>query len=210
MREFEDLVRIRDETVAGVGPWHWLKSDSGAWDGPKTDWENHHSQKWFKNVRDWTCCIQAGACQGMYPRLLSERFATVYAFEPDRINFHVANLNCQTEKIFLFNAAVGRASGTFTGIKREYMDNVGMHKTEGQGPIPIVAIDSLNLPVCGLLALDIEGYEYEAIQGAVGTIQRCRPVVVLERPGQAVRQILYDLGYEDQEDSMSDLVFVVK
>jgi FkbM family methyltransferase len=210
MREFEGLVTTRETKVDGVGPWYWLKTDSGAWDGPKSDWENHHSQQWFKHITNWTCCVQAGACQGMYPRLLAYKFSTVYSFEPDRLNHYVATLNNQSENVFIFNAAIGKQTGTFTGVKRGFMDNVGMHKTEGPGPVPIIALDSLCLPVLGLLALDIEGYEYEAIQGAVDTINRCSPVIVLERPGAPVKEILDKLGYREDCQSMADVVFVRK
>jgi hypothetical protein len=36
---------------------------------------------------------------------------------------------------------------------------------------------------CGALLLDIEGYEYHALRGAVETIRRCRPVIQLELKG---------------------------
>lgn len=210
MREYEDLLYTREETVDGVGPWHWIKSDSGAWEGPKTDWENDHKLKWFNHVTDWTCCVQAGACQGVYPRLLAERFSTVYSFEPDRLNHHVAVMNCQLPNVFILNAAIGRQTGTFTGVTRAHMDNVGMHRVEGPGPVPIIALDSFHLPVLGLLALDIEGYEYEAIQGAVETIDRCSPVIVLERPGSVVKELLFGMGYREDCGSVADVVFVRK
>ena len=208
MREYESLVTTREDKVDGIGPWYWLKSDSGAWDGPKTDWENHHKFKWFKHVTDWTCCVQAGACQGMYPRLLAYKFNTVYSFEPDRLNHYVACMNNQSDNVYILNAAIGKQTGTFTGVTRNHMDNVGMHRTEGCGPVAIISLDSLNFPFLGLLALDIEGYEYEAIQGAVQTIDRCSPVIVLERPGAPVKEILDKLGYKQDCESMADVVFV--
>ena len=49
---YEDLVHIRYETVDGIGPWHWIKEDSGAWDGPKRDWEDHHKHKYFNHLKN--------------------------------------------------------------------------------------------------------------------------------------------------------------
>jgi FkbM family methyltransferase len=206
MREYENVVNIRDDQVDGIGPWYWIRSDTGAWIGPKEDWEGSHRQKWLAPVRDFTVCIQAGACQGMYPRLLSRHFRVVYAFEPDRLNFYVANLNCQYDSIHLFNAAVGKEAG-FTGVARRFMDNVGMHQVEGVGSIPIMAIDSLKLPVCGLIALDIEGYEFNALQGAVETINRCQPVVICEAPSLDSIALLKELGYVNRTMSVADVVF---
>jgi FkbM family methyltransferase len=207
MHGFEKLVHRREETVSGVGPWYWLKEDTGAWIGPKADWEGHHSDKWFRHVKDYRVCVQAGACLGMYPRLLSDRFDVVYSFEPDRLNFYVANLNCQVGNVFLWNAALGHEA-SFTGLERQFRDNVGMHRVKDHGPIPIVAIDNLNLPYCDLLALDLEGYEVHALTGATETIDRCSPVITCECPSQGVKDLLRVLGYAEDCVSVSDVVYV--
>lgn len=34
-----------DKQVGGIRGWYWIKTDSGAWDGPAKDWENHHLAK---------------------------------------------------------------------------------------------------------------------------------------------------------------------
>ena len=208
MRDYDHLIITRTDLVDGIGPWYWLKSDTGAWDGPKKDWEEHHSHKWFTHVKNWDVCFQAGSCLGMYPRLLNQRFARVYTCEPDPLNFFVAGLNCQRDGIHRFNAVVGERSGEFTGVVRSGMDNVGMHTTSGIGTTPILAIDTLNLPVCGLIALDIEGYEIHALRGAVETIKRCSPVVTCERPSGDVTELMRTLGYVADCESVSDTVFV--
>lgn len=203
---YEGLVGKRDEYVDGIGPWYWLAGDTGAWDGPKTDWEDNHKYKWLQHVRSWRICVQAGACQGMYPRLLSGYFEDVYAFEPDRLSYYVANLNCQNDQIHLYNAALG--TGGFTGVARRDMCNVGMHQTVGDGPIPVMAIDTFGFPEMGLLALDIEGYEIHALRGAIETIKRCQPVVTTECPSGEVIALLTELGYSAVDQSVSDTVWV--
>lgn len=208
MHEYEELVYRKDQQVAGVGPWYWLKTDSGAWDGPKSDWEGHHQNKWFKHVKDWTCCVQAGSCLGMYPRLLSRIFGVVYTFEPDDLNHYVATLNCQVPNVFMFRAALGHKTGEFSAVERNHMDNVGMHKVNGSGCVPIMTVDSLQLPACGLIALDIEGYEMNAVKGMVDTLHRCSPVLVCEAPRQELVNFLGGMGYHPDEQSVSDTVFV--
>lgn len=206
MREFEDQVTTRDTPVDGVSPWYWLKRDTGAWDGPKTDFEDSHKHKWFTHVRDFDVCVQAGSCQGMYPRLLSRNFGVVYTFEPDRRNFYVASLNNQSENVYLFNAALG--NGGFVHVNRTSEDNVGMHQTVADGVVPAMRLDSFNMPKLGLLALDIEGYELYALQGALETIQRCRPVITTECPNSDVRELLMSLGYAHEDTSVSDWVWI--
>lgn len=46
--------------------------------------------------------------------------------------------------------------------------------------VKTLTIDSLNLPRCDLIKLDVEGMELEALDGAWITISRCRPAIMVE------------------------------
>ena len=52
-------------------------------------------------------------------------------------------------------------------------------QTQQSGNIPQITIDSLNQNP-DLIHLDIEGYEGFALEGAVETIKRSKPMIVLE------------------------------
>ncbi len=58
--------------------------------------------------------------------------------------------------------------------------NVGAHRVGGSGGIPVIRIDDLRLPACDFIQLDIEGYEYFALKGAIHTIEAFRPVIMIE------------------------------
>jgi FkbM family methyltransferase len=204
---YEDLIYFRHESVDGLVGWHWIKTDNGAWSGPKTDWEQHHSKKWFTHVKTWDYCVQAGGNQGMYPRLLSRKFKRVFTFEPDPLNFHCLVKNCQNDNIVKLNAALGDKHGLLD-VTRHSMVNTGMHKVGAGSSIPTMLIDDLELPSCGLIALDIEGYERFALHGAVKTIEKCRPVIVAEMPGTEVKELLKELGYREDVKSVSDQIFI--
>lgn len=47
--------------------------------------------------------------------------------------------------------------------------------------VPVTIIDKLNLERLDLLKLDIEGMELDALAGAKETIERCRPVIMVEK-----------------------------
>ncbi len=194
MDNFSRLVYERFEDVEGVGPWHWLSGDFGAWDGPSTDFAPIRDQVVLLTPNRRRVCVQAGGCQGMYPRLWSGLFERVYTFEPDAKNFHVLCMNNQTENVFKFNCALGE--GTMVGIDREWSHhNAGMHRTVGEGHVPALRLDDLHLDACDFIQLDVEGYEVNALRGAAETIRAHRPVVSVETFDAQVAEVMEGLGY---------------
>lgn len=205
---YDNECYLRDESVAGLQGWLWIKSDHGAWEGPKTDWEDHHQHKWFTHVKDYSICVQAGGCHGVYPRLLSDIFQRVFTFEPDPLNFHCLVNNCQKDNIIKINAALGASHG-LVKMHRTSMENVGMHKVVSGADVPTFLIDDLDLPSCGLIALDLEGYEIHALNGARQTIEKYHPVITCEVPSLDVRAYLKEFGYQEIHRSVADVVFAV-
>jgi FkbM family methyltransferase len=202
IQEYEPLIQYKNEYVDGLAPWLWIKTDSGAWEGPKQDWESSHKEKYYKYVTDFSLCVQAGGNQGMYPRLLSEKFGTVITFEPDPLNFHCLVNNCQKDSIIKINGALGN-SHKMVKLKRGSMSNTGTHTIRDHGEITTIQfmIDDLALTSCGLIALDIEGYELYALQGAVKTIETFKPVIIVERLKQELTDFLSKFGYKHREHS---------
>jgi FkbM family methyltransferase len=194
---YTSLVENRSVDIFGESDWTWVKTDNGAFDGPKNDWAQHRD-KYFMNIKNTRVCVTAGGNCGMYTRFYSKIFDVVYVFEPDALNFFCLVNNNQTDNTIKINAALGAQAG-FTSLKRVTMNNVGMHKLDGQGFIPIMTIDNMNLPVLDFLQLDVEGYEEHALKGAENTIARCRPIIVVE--GNKADGILSSFGYRFSERS---------
>ena len=213
---YQGLVHVREDYVSSVGPWVWARDDVHGWIGPKMDWEVHHSQNIEKycstRLGPRSVVVQAGGCMGMYPRLLSEMFNTVYTFEPDPLNFHCLVANCQRDNIVKMNAALGESSKQ-VGILRPESEpnNFGIryisNSREASDRIPMITLDSLMLNRCDLLMLDMEGYEENALRGAELTINRHRPVVFVELGGRIEHFMKY-LGYVPVGQSAADVIFV--
>lgn len=65
--------------------------------------------------------------------------------------------------------------------------------------VQVKSIDSLDLDSVVFIKLDIEGMEYQALQGSVDTIKRCDPFVVFEHHKTdwiSATQLLTDLNYK--------------
>jgi FkbM family methyltransferase len=140
------------------------------------------------HVADWSVAVQAGGNVGVWPLHLGEYFAEVVTFEPDPENYeclsrNVAGIPC----VKPHHAALGESAGA-CGIRCDYRNNCGAPFVEyGAGDVPVATIDGLDLPGCGLLALDLEGAEPLALAGAVETIGKYRPVIMLEHKGHGDR-----------------------
>ncbi len=143
-------------------------------------------------AREGATVLDIGANIG-YHTLSMSRFVgpkgNVIAFEPQRIIFQLLCANMAINSIVNVHcrhSAVGRALDTVTVPALDYSRNnnfggLGLGETYAQGePVAIIPIDHMELPSCQFIKIDVEGMEFEALQGAVQTINRCRPVLYVE------------------------------
>ena len=209
---YSNLIEVRDNNIQGETNWHWIKTDKGAFghetDGPMRDWTDGHSKKYFTNVKNFGTVITAGANCGMHVRFYAKMFKHVYAFEPDPLSFHCMVLNSQFDNVIKFNTALGKTPGV-AHLNVKDKSNVGTHKIDENGTqqVAVLSIDSLNVSECDLIQLDVEGYEMDCLLGALETIKKFKPVLVLESFGTK-NEYLENLGYKFQDTSFSDSVYI--
>jgi FkbM family methyltransferase len=127
-------------------------------------------------------CVQAGGNVGAYPLALAGHFERVVTFEPDRDNLACLRKNVTASNVSVFHAALGKAEGRCSVAMVE-PDNCGAHKVIRGDDTDMMTIDGLGLDACDLIWLDIEGHEAQAIEGAKVTIERFKPIIVLEEKG---------------------------
>ncbi len=108
---------------------------------------------------------------------LAGRDGEVHAFEPQRIVFQAlcANLALnQCTNVFARQAAVGENAGTITvppldPAVRNNFGGVSLQGVTFGESVPLVTLDSLDLPACQLLKVDVEGMEVEVLKGSEQT-----------------------------------------
>src|SRR5260370_29190698 len=89
------------------------------------------------------------------------------------------------DNVFAQRRAVGQTTVPITVPSVDYAKpgNFGAVSLAGsrEGEIvPLVTIDSLALPSCHLIKIDVEGMELDVLEGATGTLQQLRPLLYVE------------------------------
>jgi FkbM family methyltransferase len=167
--------------------------------------------------------IQAGGNCGIIVYPFCEHFKNIYTFEPDPINFLCLNMNLDFKHVHKFQACLG-SERTQISLENVYTDSNGdngaFNVSKVPGNIPVIRIDDLNLKSCDLIMLDVEGYEQEALNGALETINKFKPVLCLEiypdwlaRYGatvDSIMKIITSLNYVPHARYHSDIIFVQK
>lgn len=156
--------------------------------------------------------VQAGGNIGLWPRRLAASFQRVITFEPDAISRECLRANVPAS-VDVRDEVLGDQSG-MCDVKHR---GLGSHRVVDGDRLTITTIDALGLTDLDYLQLDVEGYEWHALQGAMETIARCRPLIQVElrdhttkygRSDDQVRACLASWGYRQaSEQPGSDVVF---
>ena len=178
-----------------------------------TDWLTpaqvtaHQMNKWQAHARERldlavkylkrrNVAIQAGGNLGIWPYLLVVEygFKEVHTFEPDPDNLQCLLANTDgVDGAMCHGAALGRGPGV-AGWLKDPKGRPGWHKIAPGNKahhlqVEVLMIDDIPLLAASdrvdLIALDVEGYEFEALLGAEKTVCRDRPVLILEDLGRS-------------------------
>jgi FkbM family methyltransferase len=113
----------------------------------------------------------------------------LYAFEPQRRVFQIlcANLALNdVDNVVARPEACGAQAGTAKVPAINYaaegnFGGVSLRPPEEAGEtVRVMRLDDLDLGACGLIKVDVEGFEGEVLAGAAETIARHRPVLYVE------------------------------
>jgi len=148
-------------------------------------------------VRPGMIVVEAGSNIGAHTVMLARACTPgrLIAFEPQQRAFQLlcANLTMnEIENVAAYPEAVGAASGMVELPAVDYaiagnFGSVSPRPAQSQGEawhegrmVRLRTIDSLELPACGLIKVDVEGWEAGVLRGAAATIARYRPILYVE------------------------------
>jgi len=153
--------------------------------------QEHPNKKTFLDV---------GANIGVWSLALEKQFENVIAFEPSTKNLECLRLNWDGE---IREFAVGDVNSTV--VFKDSAKNCGNGKvrldltTEGSAyEVEMVKLDDQDITDCSLIKIDVQGFEWQVIQGAQNLIETQLPWVTVE-PNKDITQMVeffFNRGYK--------------
>ena len=176
-------------------------------------WYQHNVYKLAKkHVQHFRTAIDVGAHVGYFSIYMAQDFANVIAFEPVPSNTHCwrKNLSAKTN-VKLFECALGDTI-TPLCISQPHKINSGSWEISRSGyPVEQNRLDSFGLSNVDYIKLDIQGYELNALLGALNTINQNKPIVQIEMSSkdciQRAGSLMSKLGYAPVEQLKDDVIW---
>ena len=169
------------------------------------------------NCRMRRTAIDIGANVGLWACDLVKSFDMVIAFEPVQEFIDCFEKNIATDNYSMYPIALG-STESFINMNivqgntgHSHIDQASM----GQGVIPMKTLDSFDFQNIDLIKIDVEGFEGEILKGAMETIERNKPVLVIEQQKHEYQNDMQDVpvirtleswGYEVVEQFNKDWV----
>lgn len=173
-----------------------------------------------KNVR---MAVDAGAHVGFWTVTMSGFFDNVHAFEMVPDTYEALRLNTsKLSNVQIHNVALGSEFGRCDpAIDHKRLGNTGSCYVKKGVSVQVIPLDSVPLAWCDLLKVDVEGFEFQVLQGARETITTHKPVIIMETDKKFAKQrysidddaaekFLIGIGYEVVEHIRPDKIFVHK
>lgn len=160
-------------------------------------WEPHIHNIFDQYINKESIVLEAGCHIGSHTIKLGMISKKVYAFEPMpksnfllEMNIEINNLKniilsnkglSNINKITSFDWIPDGNPGS-SGLSDNPMGRPNYYKeiTENKIFVELISIDSLNLDKIDFIKIDVEGYEELVIDGAIETIKKFKPIIVLE------------------------------
>jgi FkbM family methyltransferase len=212
---------MKSLTTIKDNKWVWPINDENSWNG-QNEYQDLHIHI-LPHVKNKNVMIQAGGNCGFMLSKFVDYFKTVYTFEPDPVNFYCLNQNIIKENVIKMQCCLGSDNNPVRVqqlIRPGRLHDTGGVHIAGSGYIPSITIDSLNLPECDLIQLDVEGFELNALLGGLNTIKKYRPVLCIEfcekwlnrydSSSEKIENLLNNLGYEHKETCGVDRIYAHK
>lgn len=176
-------------------------------------YQYHKYEKLLPWAKQRRIAVDVGAHVGLWSWVLARDFEEVVAFEPVPGHYlcWMKNMQQACKNAWLWPHALGETSGNVI-LRTRTADSSGDTGVEPGAPEPgnslfpldpgyfsaeLQTLDSFDLVHVDLMKLDCEGYELFALKGAVETLKRCRPAIIVEQKPETGFEARYGVTAKD-------------
>jgi FkbM family methyltransferase len=166
--------------------------------------------------------LDLGAFVGDYTDMLSEKFEKVYAFEPHPLNINTLKYRFNhNSKVEIVPYAVSDKIGTAKLYDNKIQSEHSLSRmfaqlgAWGYNPDKYIEVKTITLDeFCkhinvDFMKVDIEGAEHFMFKGAVETLQRCNPMILMEChlvvDFEALTELFKGLGYKFMSTDLEEV-----
>ena len=182
--------------------------------------DNKIHEEVLKRVNRRTHMIDVGGNVGRWANHYADIFENVTAFEPADYNIECFKINTEDKTNITLNE-YGLADKAGKGKLAVAIDNhLGSTRVwpEDDGEIVLKTMDEHNYDIIDVLKIDVEGLEIPVLNGARKTLERCSPVIIIERcvlnseaygyTKNDSHELLVELGYKRAVKVTRDCIYV--
>jgi FkbM family methyltransferase len=167
--------------------------------------------------------IHAGTFFGDFLPALSgsvDKSSKIWAFEPNPENYQCARITIminQLKNVELYNCGLGEKNArsqmlieTDTGVPLGGASAI-LKEEQNTGKTTEVEIKRIDdiIPdnrTISIIQLDVEGYEKEALIGGLKTINRCKPLLILEDNNEIINSDWFDKHIKSSGDEINRII----
>tara|TARA_A100001015_G_scaffold6823_1_gene8484 strand:+ start:516 stop:1184 length:669 start_codon:yes stop_codon:yes gene_type:complete len=185
---------------------------------PVNTWQKDFTKIVVDYVDNFHTCIDVGSHYGFLTKEFSSYFDNVYAFEMNKkiYDYFLQNVS-DCNNIKSFNVALYNEDNDHL-LSTNDLDS-GQNKINKNGKIEVKGktLDSYKLENVGLIKLDIQGGEFNALEGSIETLKNNNPIVVVEilnrnmydryLKNKKTIDLLFSLNYEIVNNLHHDVIF---
>jgi FkbM family methyltransferase len=197
------VYQVNDSMFCADDKWDWIKSN---YIKKGLAWEPYLNKVFSQYVKPGDVVVDIGGNIGTHTMNLAKLVGLegrVHVFEPQMKLYTELLMNMKlnhSSNVIPYRVALG-ASERSAELVHPCSTNEGMGYIDDQGDETVVmrTLDSYCLDNVSLIKINIEGYEIEALKGSLETIERNKPVLVVEIFGTDSREdrlnFIRGLGY---------------
>lgn len=162
--------------------------------------------------------IDVGSNQGLYSYRMAKLFSKVYAFEiNDSLTAALAAYN--PGNIEIINTGLSSTAGEgilyipvlnglpLTGWASLAPNNCPDTKIHNEKPVKFCPLDKFNIQAVSFIKIDVEGHELEVLKGAVETLARSRPILLIEIKEQNRSEVFAFFAKQNyQKKKLEDII----